>query len=176
MSNLSLCNHEVLIVWKWTWEEDYGEAEATATSEQEDNSDSLPSDVEAESHSLVFKCIGSTKNSVYQEALKRAAKLQDEGENVPVRVHHEPDNPMDSKAIAFECHIENEWKVIGYVVREALDAIHEALETNVITEIKFEWIKYIVHWSRSGPGWYTGVKISKKGVWPMEVVRCASTL
>ena len=112
----------------------------------------------------------------YQETLKRATQLQDKGENVPVRVHHEPENPMDSKAIAFECQIENQWKVIGYVVREALDATHRALETNVISEIKFEWIKYIVHWSRSGPGWYAGVKITKKGVWPKEVISCASTL
>ena len=158
MSNLSLCNDEVLIVWKWSWEEDDGEAETTALSEQEESSESLLSDTEAESHSLVFKCIGSTKESIYQETLKRATQLQDKGENVPVRVHHEPDNPMDSKAIAFECQIENQWKVIGYVVREALDATHRALETNVISEIKFEWIKYIVHWSRSGPGWYAGVK------------------
>ena len=47
-------------------------------------------------------------------------------------IHHEPDNPMDSKAIALECQIENQWKVIGYVAREALDATHRALETNVI--------------------------------------------
>ena len=64
VSNLSLCNDEVLIVWKWSWEEDDGEAEATALSEQEESSESLLSDTEAESHSLVFKCIGSTKESI----------------------------------------------------------------------------------------------------------------
>ena len=126
VSNLSLRNHEVLIIWKWTWEEEDEEAEVTPPSEQYDNSDSLPSNAEAESHSLVFKCVGSTKDGIYQDVLKMAAELEDKGENVPVRVQHEPDNPMHSKAIAFECHIENEWKVIGYVVREALDALHKA--------------------------------------------------
>ena len=79
---------------------------------------------------------------------KMAAELEDKGENVPLRVNHELDNPIDSKAVTFECHIENEWKVIGYVVQKALDALHKALETEAITEIKFQWIKCIVHWSR----------------------------
>ena len=87
MCNLSLCNDEVLIVWKWSWEEDDGEAEGTALSKQEESSESLLSDTEAENHSLVFKCIGSTKESIYQETLKRAAQLQDKGENVPVQVY-----------------------------------------------------------------------------------------
>ena len=49
VSNPSLHNSEILIVWKWTWGEDDEEAEVTAPSEQDDNSESLPSDAEAES-------------------------------------------------------------------------------------------------------------------------------
>lgn len=184
VDNLSLKDDEVLIVWKWSWEQDNEEAaEATSAeeattppSEEEDNSESVSSDMETEIHSLVFKCIGSTKEMCYQEALKRAVDLRDKGENVPVRVHHEPDNPIDSRAIAFECKIKNEWKFIGYIVREALDAVHEALESQRITEIKIEWIKYIVHWSRCSPGCYAGVRITKRGIWPKEVIRCASTM
>ena len=127
-------------------------------------------------HSLVFKCIGSTKVPHYQDALLKAAHLIDEGKTVPIRVRPEPDNPVDSKAIAFECNLESEWKIIGYIVREALDAVHDALNKHTITEIKVDWIKYIVHWSRSGPGWYAGVRITKEGKWPKEAIRCASML
>ena len=175
VSNLSLRDHEVLIVWKWSWEDD-GEAEATTQSEPEDHSESLSSDAETDTHSLVFKCMGSNKEVRYQETLKKAAELQDKGESVPVRVHPEPDNPVDSKAIAFECQINNEWKVIGYVVREALPAVHKALADKVIADVSIEWIRYIVHWSRSSPGWYAGVRITKQGIWPKETISCASTL
>ena len=133
--------HEVLIVWKWSWEDD-GEAEP------EDQSESLSSDPETDTHSLVFKCMGSNKEVRYQETLKKAAELQDKGESIPVWVHPEPDNPVDSKAIAFECQINNE---CGYVVREALPAVHKALADEVIADVSIEWIRYIVHWSRSSP-------------------------
>lgn len=41
---------------------------------------------------------------------------------------HEADNPWDDQALVFECFHYNKWNVIGYVVREALDSVHEALE------------------------------------------------
>ena len=60
-------------------------------------------------------------------------------------------------------------------MQEAVEAVHHALEKNLITEVKFDWIKYIVHWYRSGAGWYTGITITKQGEWPPVVVRSAST-
>lgn len=50
------------------------------------------------------------------------------------------------------------------------------MATCSIVGIQFDWIRFITHWSRSGPGWYCGIKITKKGDWPKEVVRCASTM
>ena len=47
-----------------------------------------------------------------------------EGGSVPVRIEHEPDNPYDSKAIAFKCLLNCKWQRIGYVVRECLDNMH----------------------------------------------------
>ena len=74
---------------------------------------------------------------------------------MPVRVTPEPDNPFDSNAIKFECQIEDQWRIIGYVVRDALDAVHSAIKKKCeIKDTKFEWVKYIMHWSKSGPGWY----------------------
>ncbi len=40
----------------------------------------------------------------------------------------EPTNPVDAHAIAFECKLNDKWQKIGYVVREALDAVHDALQ------------------------------------------------
>lgn len=63
-----------------------------------------------------------------------------------------------------------------YIVREALDAVHNALEKKLIIDISIDWIKYIVHWSRSSPGWYAGVKIIKQGKWPKEAISSVCTL
>lgn len=85
----------------------------------------------------------------------------------------EPDNPVDSKAI----YLSVEYIMNGkYIVREALDAVHNALEKKLIIDISIDWIKYIVHWSRSSPGWYAGVKITKQGKWPKEAISSVCTL
>ena len=75
------------------------------------------------------KCIGTTKEIQYQERFKQIAKLRNRGLEVPCHLKPEPDNPFDSNAIAFECQIDGMWQIIGYIVREALDEVHEALAT-----------------------------------------------
>ena len=44
-------------------------------------------------------------------------------------------NPIDSKAIAFQCKIGEKWFMIGYVVSEALDYVHEEMNHNNILNI-----------------------------------------
>ena len=44
---------------------------------------------------------------------------------------------------------------------ECLDAVHSALSGNKIVSTEFNIVKYIVHWSHSGPGWYAGIEITK---------------
>ena len=82
VSSLVLNEHEILVVWKWTW--DYNspsdEAEISQSElEDRDISEGLSSDTESDgqTHSLVFKCIGSTKDTLYQENLSRAAQVCD---------------------------------------------------------------------------------------------------
>ena len=99
----------------------------------------------------------------------------EEGATVPVKIVHEHDNPYDSKAIAFMCQLDNKWQRIGYVVRECLDHVHEAIASNKIVSVMFSWVKYLVCWSRCGPGYYAGIDVTIQGEWPSEVVRCAST-
>ena len=124
---------------------------------------------------VTFKCMGSTHHLHAQEALKKASRLLKEGEDVPVRIVPEPSNKFDSKAIAFLCQLDGEWHRIGYVVREALEDVHQTISQDKIIYVKFAWVKYLVVWLRSGPGYYAGINIAKNGDWSSVVVRHAST-
>ena len=125
---------------------------------------------------MVFKCIGSNKDTNSQEVLRQVAQKRENGDVVEVKLRPEPTNPVDSRAIAFVCYHNGVWQRIGYVVKECTDAVHSALARNLIVTVEFSWVKYIVHWSRSGPGWYAGIKIVKMGSWPADVVRAGSTI
>ena len=60
-----------------------------------------------------------------------------QGKNVDVRLAPEPDKAYDSKAIAFQCKIEGKWCLIGNMVREVLDMVHEAIWESKILYTKF---------------------------------------
>ena len=126
-------------------------------------------------HTVTFKCIGAVRDAQSQMILSRVRDIMEEGTTVPVRIVHEHDNPYDSKAIAFTYQLDNKWQRIGYIVRECLDHVHEAMASNKIVSVTFSWVKYLVRWSRCGPGYYAGIDITIQGEWPSEVVRCAST-
>lgn len=86
------------------------------------------------------------------------------GDIVPVNIYPEPNNCYDSKAIAFKCWLEDDWHRIGYIVKEALDAVHEARDNDEIMNVSFKWARY-----------YAGINITKCGQWPTAVCACAST-
>ena len=94
---------------------------------------------------------------------------------VPVNLFPEPDNNYDSRAIAFKCFIDDQWQPIGYVVKEALDDVHNALSSNEIVNIHFVRARYLVTRTRSGPGYFAGINISKRGRWSRVVCQVAST-
>lgn len=126
-------------------------------------------------HTVVFKCIGVTQEKAYQTTLLEANSLLQNGEDVPVCLTPEPNNPHDSQAIAFECQLKDKkWK-IGYIVHEALEETHKALNYGDILNVHFGWIKYITDWVMSGPGFFARIKISKQGDWPASIVHCSST-
>ena len=182
MNVLSFCKNEVLIIWNWIWQDN--QQSITSSSETEDNVQEVSDENSDDNvavcgdikHSVVFKCIGATKETRMQAVLASASQKIEDSEVVPVRIQPEPDNPVDARAIAFECALNNKWERIGYVVREALEPVNDALHHDLVLEVKFSWIKYVVHWLRSGPGWYAGITITKQGYWPPEVVRCASNI
>jgi len=88
---------------------------------------------------------------------------------VPVKLEKEPSNPVDSRAVAIMCCINDVWERIGYIVKEALDDVHMAIEQKKILKIQFDWIKFIVHYKK--PGWYAGIMITRNGDWSPTVLR-----
>jgi hypothetical protein len=94
---------------------------------------------------------------------------------VPTKLQPEPSNQYDAIAVAFMCEIDKKWQRIGYVVHECLEHVHKAFSENRIASVKLHWVKYLVCWSRSGPGYYAGINISLKGEWHRDVIRHQST-
>ena len=108
-------------------------------------------------HTVTFKCIGSVCDVACQEALRIAWDRLQEGSS--------PTYSWTPQCIMIlkQLHSNATWmKRIGYIVWEALSEIHVALKENKITEVKFTWIKYITTWTKSGPGYFAEVNISKK--------------
>lgn len=100
-------------------------------------------------------------------------KLKDNSK-VEVKLQPEPDNKYDARAIAFMCKIDDSsWERIGYVVREVLDEVHEAINKKKILNVSFDWIKYTVHFR--SPGWYAGIRIQRNGEWSLGVLRSRAT-
>ena len=173
------------MIWDWNKTnggkavEDAIESEETSDTETLSDSQSAKSSSdEAETimtHTVTFKCIGAAKSAEAQQALRKVSEKLRIGQHVSVDIFREPDNPLDSRAIAFKALIDHQWCTVGYVVREAVEHVHRMIESNKIESVNFSWTKYMVTWSCSGPGYYAGINITLKGKWPIEVVCCAST-
>ena len=187
VDDLKLVPQGVLVVWEWEWETEDASAGSDCSSDYEENEhihnpdiqstddDSCSdSDVSYQTHVVTFKCIGTTHHNDAQEALKKVSMINDKS-TVPVELCPESDNPYDSRAIAFKCYVDNSWTRIGYVVREALDCVHDAIAAKRIKSTKFSWAKYMVNWTNSGPGFYAGINIAIKGEWSSVVCKCRST-
>ncbi|SMN01539.1 hypothetical protein SPONN_2618 [uncultured Candidatus Thioglobus sp.] len=166
----------IYVAYVWTWL-------SVDSGDDGDGDENQPSDDDPDSddgvvtHTITFKCIGANKDINYQTALQRASDIMNNGsmEAVPVRLTKEPNNPKDSMAVAFECLLEDEWKTIGYVVKEVVVEVNEAIRDHLVLSVKFAWIKFLICWTKSGPGFYAGINISKRGTWSRTVKRFAST-
>ena len=184
IDNKALCHELVFVIWKWKWE-DISEHQSQSDNDRENNSDTeVDGDGGQENypdcfqsslvtHSVVFKCMGANKTKRSQEVLAETSEKLKKGEHVDVMLRREPTNPYDSKAIAFDCKSGEKWELIGYVAKEATGSVHHAMDNKQIISVRFDWIRYITHWSYSGVGWYCGIRITKTGEWPKEVVHCS---
>ena len=68
-------------------------------------------------YTVRFKCIGAT------QVTNLPNELMLTGKDVSVDLFFEPTNPVDAKAIAIKCLLDDRHR-IGYVVKEALDTAH----------------------------------------------------
>ena len=108
---------------------------------------------------MEFKCVG-TVHDVNAQTILRSASQQLE-KYVPVSIVPESEHQYDAQAIVFECKVDGEWSRIRYIVREALHHMHQPrARKRIIIYVKFAWIKYLVVWMRSVPGFYAGIKIA----------------
>ena len=89
--------------------------------------------------------MGTTKEDRYQETLARVAQLRNAGQEVLCKLQPEPENPIDYLAIAFRCEVDSSWHAIGYVVKEALNDVHEALSAKRITALSFDYFFTLHH-------------------------------
>ena len=83
-------------------------------------------------HTITFKCIGTMHDFHAQSALCRVSQPMAKGEIVPVNIYPEPNNIYNSKAVSFKRWLDDNWHTIGYIVKEALDAVHEARDNDKI--------------------------------------------
>ena len=180
---MRLVSNAVYVVWKWKWNiksqvqistlepKNYNEEE-----NEEEKENSVSDSAEDGSYETVtFKCIGATREISFQTALRTASSRICNQDSVPVRLMPEPNNIYDSKAIAFECQLGGKWEKIGYVIKELLDIVHDAIESKEIVKVEFSWIKYITDWRRSGPGYFAGISISKNSSWDKTVLKYSRT-
>ena len=172
------------VAWKWTWKDNSispPPSPSILTSPQHSQaSDSDETDLDTDStcyHVVKFKCIGARKDDDGQKVLKSLSQLEKgELDKVEVKMVPEPDNPVDAKAIAFVTFWDGKWQRIGYVVREALDDVHFAINNKQIVNVCFDWVKFRINWIRSGFGYYAAISVTRIGKWSPTVCRSASTL
>ena len=181
-------NDAVLVVWKYKLIQNESETEqerkvvdddnsvSESTADSNDSEKDLTSSNPCVPHTIVFKCIGAARDTQSQVYLRTARDRMLSGYTVPVRMRPEPTNIVDSRAIVFECELDGKWNKIGYVVSDILDEVHAAISLNLIISVKFKCIKYVTHWTRSGPGYFAGISITKNGPWDRRVKLFQSTI
>ena len=170
-----LSDHEVFVAYAWHWKLDDDSEDNTSNASGSTNSllssqSETEADVSPTTHTLTFKCMGTVKDPNHQDALREAAASLKDGNETPVRLQPEPENPFDANAIAFDCLTDNGWRRIGYV------DIHDALSKEEIISVKFAWVKFLLCWRHSGPGFCVGVDVSKRGSWSLTCKHFASTM
>ena len=100
--------------------------------------------------------MGAVKSLDSQEVLEQLAinigRTPEALKDVEVRLCPEP-----------ECKYGGSWRRIDYIVhvQDALDTVHQALANNTITAVRFNWIRFLLCFPRSGIGYYAAICITK---------------
>ncbi len=168
----------ILVIWEWAAvgpSSGESEDEGGDTTEIDDSGDDSVNSDNPQGQSCVdFKCIGVTQEPIYQTILELVRDHIHSGGNVPVRLMPEPDNPYDSKAIAFQCFYQGHWQRIGYVIAECCEEVLSAIESDDIVSVQFAWVKFKL--LKKKPGYYASIFITRNGDWSLSVKRSKNTL
>ena len=62
---------------------------------------------------VTFKCIGTQHDMHAQSILSKVSQILRNGQEVPVNIYPEPENPHDANAIASKCWVDDKWHRIG---------------------------------------------------------------
>ena len=88
-------------------------------------------------------------------------------EEVPVKLTPELTNQFDSRAVAFH---NGSWQTISYVVREALDDVHDAIAHSKNVSVKLVWVR------KQSPRCYASIMVTRKVDRSRTVKRCCSSV
>ncbi|XP_064647475.1 uncharacterized protein LOC135500158 [Lineus longissimus] len=116
---------------------------------------------EEEFRSITFMIKGSTFTKERQEALKFHR-----GKEVETKIENEVDNPVDKNALGIKIQIQGEFRLIGYVPKDRISAVSNAIEKAEIHSIKITKIicRYV---PAANDCVFIGYcEIVKKGPWP----------
>ena len=167
----------VLIIWEWAHViEDVNNDTGSSHDHGSDNDSSSDYDEHAPSpttSSVLFKCIGVTRDPMYQSIQSDVRDKMQTGTIIPVKFLPETNNPYDPNAIAFQCWHKNQWSTIGYVVAEICTEVQAAIDNNDIVHVEFSWVKYKL-WKKNA-GFYAAIKVTRKGQWSQKVIKAKST-
>lgn len=163
----------MFVIWNWESLLPLQSDEESIKSESQSTCSSEIDETMPEYHTVTFKVIGNLREHSYQTTLRKVSEYMYDEKHVEVWLMPEPDNPVDKHAIAFMCSIDDKDQRIGYVVRECLQDVHEALSRGLICKTEFAWCRYRSF--RGRLGWYAAVNVTLKGKWSNAVVRSSST-
>lgn len=123
-------------------------------------------------HTLPFKVLGVAHSRDRQDHLQKAFnRMRKEKLPVSSTIKVEPNNPIDSSAIAVfidygadSCHV-------GYIPKELTKFIHPLIRENKIIKVEVEDINFRVAWLRAG--YYIKLLITRIGQWEPYVIRAS---
>ena len=174
---------QLLVAWEGEIEQITDDGDTDSASIRSTNSDDSPppshlpstgdTDSDTDQQMVTFKVIGVLRDPQIQTLLREIIDRRERGDYVAVRITPEPDNIFDSRAISFQASIDGEWKRIGYIVKEIVEEVHSAFDSNSIICTEFAWVRYKL-WKKA-PGYYAAVNITCSGQWPLAVHRARST-
>ena len=140
-----------------------------ATSEGTDNQDleAHASDAEGDpaglpTETITFKCMGAVKSLDSQEVLEQLA----------INIGRTPEaRKMLRFVSALNQSVNMEAPGEGLAT---LYTVHQALANNTITAVRFNWIRFLLCFPRSGIGYYAAICITKVGHWSHKAKLCTS--